>query len=149
MSVQDIYNATMSAAREGMIANTEPKTLISRTVETAAGIGFGLPVAQGTDDNGVIATASATAAILGITVRERSVRPETPNKFAQYESARIMTKGVIWVKAGAAVAAGDPVYVTVATDAFVKVTGEGNVLIPNDRYDSSAASGALVKVRLG
>ncbi len=48
--------------------NTEPKTLISRTVETAAGIGFGLPVAQGTNDGGVIATVAGTTAILGITV---------------------------------------------------------------------------------
>src|SRR5690606_30911647 len=150
MSVQDIYNATMSAAREGMIANTEPKTLISRTVETAAGIGLGLPAAQGTDDNGVIATASATAAILGITVRERSVRPETPNKFAQYESARIMTKGVIWVEVAGAVSAGEDVTVTLATGALGSTAvGAGIVAIPNARWESSTSGAGLAKLRLG
>lgn len=146
MAVQDSYSANIRAAVPGMIANEEGKTLISRNVETVAGIGFGLPVAQGASDGGCVATSAGTTKILGITVRDRSVRPETPNVFAQYDSARVMTKGVVWVVASVAVAAGDAVTVVVATGAF---SNTGGVAIANARYDTSAAAGALAKVRLG
>src|SRR5690606_16869272 len=87
---------------------------------------------------------------LGITVRERSVRPETPNKFAQYESARIMRKGVIWVETGGAVNAGDDVTVTVATGALgTTAVGAGVVAIPNARWESSTSGAGLAKLRLG
>lgn len=150
MAVQTTYSETISAARAGQIANTEPNVLISRTVEDADGIGFGLAVSQGDTDDGCIAFTTGETAILGITVRERSVRPETPNKFARYESARIMTKGVIWVTASVAVDAGDPVYVIPATGAFAKTNASSAVQIANARWDSSAGSGGgLAKVRLG
>ena len=47
MAIQTAYNATMSAARAGMIADMRGSTLISRTVEDAT-LGFGVPVTKGT-----------------------------------------------------------------------------------------------------
>jgi hypothetical protein len=152
MAVQTTYSETMEAGVAGAIVNTEPKTLISRTVETAAGIGFGKVVQQGAADDGCKSdlTAMDASTFLGITALDRS-RPtaDTPDAFAQYESARIMRKGVIWVVASGAVAAGNDATVTLATGAIgTAAVAAGVVAIPNARWDSSAADGELAKLRL-
>lgn len=157
-TVQSTYSETIGAARAGQIANEEPVVLISRTVADAAGIGFGKvvqeAVADGTKDGQCTAdldTADMDAyKFLGITVRERSVRPETPNMFAQYESARIMRKGVIWVEVAGAVKAGEDVTVTLATGVLgTAAVAPGIIAIPNARWDSSTTGAGLAKLRLG
>ena len=70
MPVQTIYSETLSPGRIGAIANAEPKTLISRVVETAEGIVFCKPVTQGTADIACRATQAGDTRILGITVRD-------------------------------------------------------------------------------
>lgn len=147
MAVQASYSENLRPGLPGALVNTEHANLISRNVETAAGVPFGFAVARGAGDDGVIAVTTGVTAILGIAVRDRSVKGPT-DVFAQYESARIATKGVVWVTASVAVNQGDPVYVTVATGAFVKASGGGNVQIPNAVYDSTTGSAGLVKVRL-
>lgn len=150
MPVQTTYQETLDAGRAGQVVNTEAKNVISRTVETAAGVGFGKPVAQGTQDKGCKITEAGDTAVLGITVREWSTDANNPDVFSQYDSAGVMTKGVIWVDAAAAVNAGDPVWVTVATGAFTNLdAGSGaSVQIPNARWDSSTAGAALAQIRL-
>ncbi|QJD54311.1 hypothetical protein [Aminobacter phage Erebus] len=152
-AVQTSYSETMRPALAGMIANTEPTKLISRNVETVAGIGFGKVVQQGATDDGCISdldTSDLTAqTFLGITVRERSTRPETPDLFARYESARIMREGVIWVEVAVAVAPSDIVTVTLATGVIGKTAvGAGVVAIPNARWESSTGGAGLAKLRL-
>ena len=158
MAVQTTYNETIAAARAGMIANEEPVVLISRTIVDAAGVGFGKVVqeaaADGSKDGQCTAdldTADMDAyKFLGITVRERSVRPETPTKFAQYESARIMRRGVIWVEVAGAVKAGEDVSVTLASGVLGTAgVGAGVVAIPNARWESSTSGAGLAKLRLG
>ena len=155
MAVQTSYPDTQPAAVAGHQATQIPATLISRTVETAA-LAFGKPVAQGTDDKGC--TLFAGTEFIGISLLDRSAAGTTvtngqvvsraPDVFGVGESARIMTKGDVWVVASVAVDAGDPVYATTA-GAFAKATGGGNVLIPGARWDTSAGIGALAVVRLG
>jgi hypothetical protein len=151
MAVQTTYSATIDAARVGMIANEEPSVLISRNVQTSAGIGFGVPVKQGTADNAVDVVSAGTTAIVGITVRERSVNPVTPDKFALGESARLMRKGVLWVTVTDAggVAAGDAVWVLLSNGTFSNADAgsDGSVKLGGARWDSSAANGALAKIR--
>lgn len=149
MAVQSTYADNISAAKAGLRANMEPARLISRNVEDAAGIAFGLAVAQGTDDNGCKAFAAGDTAILGITTRERSTDPATPDVFAENESALIMTKGCIWVTASVAVDAGDPVYVIPATGAFAKTSASSAVQIAGARWDTSTTGAGLAVVRLG
>lgn len=158
MAVQTSYSENIRPALAGQIANMEPVDLISRTVADAAGIGFGKVVqeaaADGSKDGQCTAdldTADMDAyKFLGITVRERSVRPETPNAFAQYESARIMRKGVIWVEVAGAVSAGQDVTVTLATGVLgTAAVGAGVVAIPNARWESSTSGAGLAKLRLG
>lgn len=151
MAVQTTYNENIDAARAGMIANAEGVlNVVSRTVEDAAGVAFGLVVDQGTDDAGVVAVSASTTAPIGFTVRDRSVNPATPNKFAQYEDARVMTKGVIWatVTDAGGVAANDPVWLTLATGALsnADVGSGGGLQLAGCTWVSSAANGALAKI---
>jgi hypothetical protein len=151
MAVQTTYSENMSAARAGMIANTEGVlNTVSRTVEDAAGVAFGIVVDQGTNDGGIVAVSASTTGPVGFTVRDRSVNPATPNIFAQYEDARVMTKGVIWatVTDAGGVAAGDDVWVTLATGALsnADVGTGGGLLLPGCRWVSSAANGSLAKI---
>lgn len=151
-AVQTTYTENMRPAVEGLRANMEPAVMISRNVEDAAGIGFGKVVMQGVRDDGCTAVLTGFDAdkYLGITVREGSVRPATPNAFGQYESARIMRKGVIWVAVAGAVTAGTDVTVTTATGVLGSAAvGAGVVAIPGARWESSTTGAGLAKVRLG
>src|SRR5262245_2862663 len=113
------YPTEMRPGVEGALANEEPAVLISRTVEENAGIGFGKAVKQGAADKGC-KVADAGSKVVGITVRERSVRPDAMdgNGFARFDSARIMVMGVIWVAVSTNVAAGDRVLFDSATGKF-------------------------------
>ena len=143
--VQSTYG-TMSAARAGMIANGEGVLNdISRTVEDSAGIGFGVLVFQGTDDLGITATPGTK--VRGITARAQARDAATPDKYAQYETAKVITTGVIWVTVSGAVTAGADAYYTSA-GAFT-ATSSGNTALTGAFFDSSALSGGLAKIRLG
>ncbi|MFU8299325.1 hypothetical protein ACNATC_19130 [Pseudomonas aeruginosa] len=149
-AVQTTYSANIRPGLPGMIVDEVPKTLISRTVEAAGGLAFGIPVMQGTADKaGRAATAGDTAAdFVGISVRDRSVKAEA-NAYSQYESARVMTKGAIWVTASVQVAAGDPVYFVPATGVWTNVA-TSNVLVTGARFDTSTSgTNQLAQVRLG
>lgn len=52
--LQTTYSDTIAAAYAGMIANGETGNRISRTCETAAGIGFGKAVYRGSGDHGCL-----------------------------------------------------------------------------------------------
>ena len=142
-TVQSTYADTIDAGYKGALVNLEPRVLISRTVEAAAGLAFGLAVMQGTEDKEcVVADGSA---FLGVTVRDQSVNPDDPDLFAQYSEARIMTKGVIWVVNSGGVSAGDPV-TTLAAGAL----GTGSSpLVDGARWETTADTGELAQLRLG
>jgi hypothetical protein len=145
--IQSTYPDTIRPGVEGAIVNEEPVRLISRTVEDAAGIPFGRGVIQGVANKGCKLGAMGTEGnMLGVTVRERSVKAEFPNGFMQYDSARIMRSGVIWVAVTEAVLAGDPAKIS-ATGTWGKGTGTGDV--PHARYDTSQATvGGLAQLRI-
>lgn len=147
-TVQTNYPDQIRPAVAGQIANAVPGTLISRTVEGSDGLAFGAAAAQGDLDKGAKAFGTGDTAILGIAVRERSLDANTPNKFGEYDNARIMTKGVVWVTASVDVDAGDPVYVIPATGAFAKTSASSAVQIAGARWDTSATAGNLAQVRL-
>ena len=152
MAVQTTYSENIGAARAGMIADTQGLlNLVSRTVETSAGIAFGVPVRQGTRANG-IAVSAAGGDYVGFTVRDRSVNPDNPDEYSQYDDARVMTHGVIWavVTDAGGVVAGDPVWVTETTGALSNAdVGSGNgTLLAGCRWESAAANGGLAKIRV-
>jgi hypothetical protein len=147
-AIQTTYLDTQPAAIAGAPATMVPSTIISRTVEDVAGIGFGKPVQQGTADKGIAAFTGGT--FTGITLLDRSATGVAGNAdaFPQRASARVLTKGDVWVQASVAVAAGNGVYLT-AAGLFTNVA-TANTAIPGARWDTSTtAANQLAVVRLG
>ena len=149
MALQTTYAASMAAGYKGMIANTEPTVLISRLVETTAGIGFGVPVIQGTADNECDVVGASTDDVIGITVRDQSV---TGDLFAAGESALLMRQGVLFVTVTDAggVSAGDDVWVLVDNGTFSNADAgsDGSIKLAGCRWETSAANGALAQIRV-
>lgn len=143
--IQTTYNEEMRAGVPGQVPDMQQASFVSRTVEEAAGIAFGVPVSQGANDKGV---ADYTAGdFVGITVRERSL-PAEQDALAENDSAMIIRKGPVFVLANVGVDAGNPVYIT-AAGAFTDVEGT-NFLIPGARWDTTTSgAGQLAVVWLG
>ena len=137
-----VYKSQPDVGVAGSIATTENRDIKSRTVEDAAGIAFGLAVAQGANDNGVRAVKTGDTKFVGITALDLSSRDDA--KFLQHESARVLKKGVIWVEVTEAVKAGDDVAVDLATGKFNK----SGAKYPNARFETSAVAGKLAQVEL-
>lgn len=70
--VQTSYPTRPAAAYEGMAADQNPATILSRTVETPEGIGFGRAAFQGARDESI---AAAGAVFRGIVLADRNARP--------------------------------------------------------------------------
>lgn len=144
-TVQLNYNSRLSNGQVGQIADLGESNVISRDVQPVGGIGFGVPVIQGTGENQC--TVGAAGNFLGITVRDPAVDATANDRYVQNSNASIMTRGVIWVTAGEAVSFGDVVYRTSA--GVLNKTSSGNTLIAGARWESTVGSGALAKLRLG
>lgn len=144
-----LYKDTMDLGVAGGIANTENKNVISRNVETEAGIPFGAPVVQGARDKGIRATKAGDTKFVGIALLDRTSQDLKANGFVKNETARILDRGVVWVKVTEAVKAGDKVAITVATGGFNKtVDSATSVEMPNAVYDTSAPINGLAQLRL-
>ena len=137
-----VYKSQPGVGVAGSIATTENRDIKSRTVEDAAGIAFGLAVAQGANDKGIRAVKAGDTKFVGITALDLSSRDD--GKFLQYESAQILKKGVIWVEVTEAVKAGDDVAVDLATGKFNK----SGAKYPNARFETSGVAGGLAQVEL-
>lgn len=146
-TVQSTYG-DMAAAVAGQIANLEDsKNVISRTVQTAV-LPFGAVATQGTTDTTVRPAAAGRTIFRGIAVRDRAAPiGAAANQYAVGDTAGVITEGVVWVVAGEDVTAGSAAFWVEATGDIVD-TSSGNLAIPNAIFDSSAANGALVKLRL-
>ncbi|MFC4729100.1 structural cement protein Gp24 [Coralloluteibacterium thermophilus] len=143
MALQTDYNETQPAAIAGAQATMIPATIISRNVEGAP-IGFGVAVSQGAADKGIVA---GGAEFVGITLLDRSAAGEN-DTFRVGDSARVLTKGDIWVVAAGAVNAGDAV--AVGSNGAFSAAGEEDTAIPGARWDTSTtAAGQLAVIRLG
>ena len=141
--IQTTYASTYTAAFVGMIANQETRNIISLAVQDAT-LAFGAAVFQGATDNAC--TSVPGTRFRGIAIVDKSVPAGSSDAYVQMQTASVATLGVVWVVAAHAVAAGEPVFVT-SSGAFTDVS-TGDTAIPNATFDSSAASGALVKIRL-
>ena len=137
-----VYKSQPDVGVAGSIATTENRDIKSRTVEDAAGIAFGLAVAQGVNDKGIRAVKAGDTKFVGITALDLSSRDDA--KFVQYESACILKKGVIWAEVTEAVKAGDDVAVDLATGKFNK----SGAKYPNARFETSGVAGGLAQVEL-
>ena len=174
--VQRTYAPQQRPAVVGDLADMTGWDAITRIVETAAGVGYGLAVSIGANsDKGCVLGGSK---FLGITLRDitlipgstidpmySGIPPTTPDIYPQYFNAGVLTRGRIWVAAGAKVAAGDPLFYNTTSGLFTNAAGgvsatdslaftvnpvDGNTVVINGTTVTFKASGATgLQVNVG
>ena len=108
-TLQSTYSDDLAVAYAGMVGNGEASNRITRTVETAGGIGFGRPVYRGTGDHGCTSTVGTLATFLGFTIATSAQAPvagQDADEYQQYDNAAILTSGAIYVLVTGTVADG-------------------------------------------
>lgn len=126
----------------GGIADTSDSNVLSRAVEDSAGIVPGLPVKQGTADDGCVAGIAA-GDFIGITVAEFGV-----DTFEQGAYVGVLDEGAIWLTAGGTIAAGDQIMCT-AAGVYKTWVGSTASNFKLDGYaETSASSGGVFKFLL-
>lgn len=150
MSAQTSYSQNIPKAYAGLIYALAPFDSISRSVETAAGIDFGVAVSRGTDKENQVVLGGTD--FVGITYRDlgREGAVNTGDiKYSEKETAGIMRNGYIWAVCPSGCNPGDPVNYVNATgvlDSGAAVAGE--TLINRAYWDTTAAAGELAVIRL-
>jgi hypothetical protein len=123
----------------------------TRQVETAAGIGFGIAVSQGTNPSGCVIGGSTPVGITRAdpTLARADLAPATSpgiDIYPQYDNAGVLTLGDIWVIAGGAVTVGSAVVFSATTGQC----GVAGTTMPNARWmTATTGAGQLAVVRLG
>lgn len=147
--VQSTYIRYLLPAQNGMLASAVNWAADTKTVETAAGIGFGLAVSQGVADQGVII---GGAAFVGVTMHDITLpRSETLtiDTYARYDNAAILTMGDLWVNCYASVTPATSVVFEAATGKL----GIAGTSITHARWMTTAVGSAgtpvLAVLRLG
>lgn len=114
--LQTTYSDNLAKGYPGMVANGETSNRISRTCETAAGIGFGQPVYRGTGDHGCTLTVGTLATFLGWAIAQHGqalLAGQDADEYQQYDTVAILTSGAIYVNVKGAVT--DGAAITVGT----------------------------------
>lgn len=142
--VQTTYLDEMPIAKAGALADMATRTLISRTVEASGGLAFGVPI-EFTANNSCKLFDGGT--VHGVSVLERSLSAGA-NAYVQYESARILTEGAIWVVAAQDVVAGDPVYVRPSNGDWQKDNTNSAVLYAGAVFETAASATGLARIRI-
>lgn len=124
--VQAHYRPQIAAAAVGLIADEASAEVGTRQCETAAGIGFGLAVSQGTKDKGCIIGGSA---FVGVSVRDVTLDgiPLDPlndgthvavDTYGKDANVGVLSRGHIWVEAQANVVGGNDLFYDTTTGKF-------------------------------
>lgn len=145
---QSTYGVSAPNGYPGMIATGERDNRIVRTIEDAAGIGFGKAAFRGAGDHGITGTPAA-GTFLGVTIEHHAPQVDAVNgsmsdKYPQYASVPVLSKGSIWVVVGEDVTDGAAANVTPA-GAFV-VTAAGNIALPGWVFDMTVSNGGLCRL---
>lgn len=150
--VQSTYSETISAANAGMPADAD-YSAISRIVEEANGIGFGLACQQGTNDKQAKLGGASAAVFAGISIRDRTLVNAVGEEADEYQDESVMSlmiRGEIWVTVGGNVSAGNDVTFAASTGVLSSAATSGSQFaIAGARWMTSASSGGLAKLRLG
>jgi len=150
MVAQLTYELNQPLAYAGLIYAQAPHDIVSRSVETVAGIEFGVAVSRGTDkDNQVVLGGTD---FTGITIRDLSqegVANTGAIKWDETETAGILRDGYIWAVCPSGCNPGDSVNYVNATgvlDAGTAVAGETQ--LDGAEWDTTASAGELAVIRL-
>ena len=116
--VQRSYRPQQAPGLAGMIVDEIAASKSTYQCETAAGIGFGLAVSQGTKDTWAVLGGTKFIGLTERDVTQTGISAD-PNYagagfavdlYAQYNNMGVMTTGHMWVVAHSTVAAGDAVF---------------------------------------
>jgi len=96
----------------------------------------------------ITVTYTANAKFLGLAILTPAVKAKssTPDRYAQYETAGLLTLGQMYVTAGATVADGDAVYWNPATKSYTNTVT--HIAIPGAVFDTSGVDGDIVEISL-
>lgn len=143
--VQSTYSENMAIAFPGMPADAD-HSIDTRICETAAGIGFGVAVSQGSADKGALIGGASAAVFVGVTVKDITV---IDDEYAQYDNMGVMYRGTIWVTVGGDVTDGGDVTFASTTGVLSSAATSGTQFaIAGARWMTTASSGGLAKLRL-
>tara|TARA_R110000744_G_scaffold111795_2_gene209988 strand:- start:871 stop:1359 length:489 start_codon:yes stop_codon:yes gene_type:complete len=152
MSAQTSYAINIRTAIAGMLVDLHNHDIISRSIETVAGVGFGVVVSRGTDKDNQ-AVIGGTVGILGVTVRSLD-REGAANtglvKYSEKETAGILRDGYIYAVCPSGCNPGDPVNFVEATGVLDSgaPAGVGETGLDDCFWDSTAAAGELAVLRV-
>lgn len=128
------------AGLAGQIVDANVAITISRAVETAAGIAFGLVVGRGTDRDTQVTTGGATP--LGIVARHQYADAGAAS-VDQYDEATILRNGFVWITPATAGNAGAALNYNTTTGVIdTGAAGGGEVAIAGELMTDAAGSGA-------
>lgn len=143
--LQNSFGEDIPVGYAGMEADGELSNIITRTLESST-CAFGKAVYRGSNDRGAVTTPAADK-LLGFTIANIGLpvtAARAADTFIAKDNLRIKNRGKIWVVAGAAVADGDPVYITSA--GAITNVDTSNIAATGWEFDDTAASGALVRI---
>ena len=151
MSAQTSYTIKQAVAYAGLIYAQAPSDIISRDVETVAGIGFGTVVSRGTDKD-LQAILGGTTGILGVAIRDlgREGASDATIEYSENETAGIMRDGYIWAVCPTGCVPGDAVNFVEATGVLDSgaPAGVGETGLDDCFWDSTASAGELAILRV-
>ena len=150
MSAQLSYDIRQGKGYAGLIYAQAPSDIISRSVETTAGIGFGVAVKRGTnpDKQVVIAT---SANFLGITIRslEQEGGEAGAIRWDVKETAGIMRVGYIWAVCPTGCVPGNAVNYADGTGVLDSgAAGVGETQLNGATWETTAIAGELAVIRI-
>lgn len=142
MTTQTSYLERQPRAVAGMVASMRSRDAITRSAETAAGIGFGLAVGRGSADHGCI-LGGALGLFRGVSMKDVTLMGSQSDKYVQYQNVAIFTEGEIFVQVTGTPGPGDPVHYNATTGVFAASGGSGPVVGARWMETSDAGLGLL------
>jgi hypothetical protein len=147
--LQNSYTENLALGYPGMVASGETSNRITRTVETAAGIGFGRAVYRGSGDHGCTSTVGTLATFLGFTVATSAQQPvagQDPDEYQQFDNATILTSGAIFVNVTGNVADGAAITVATANGALSSTPADASNIATGWVADQTITGGGLIRI---
>ncbi|MDJ1632258.1 structural cement protein Gp24 [Rhizobium rhizogenes] len=141
------YRENMVAYAVGRRANMEEWNAITRSLEGATALGFGVPAIAGTGAHTCAPLTAAAQNVLGITEATLTL-PRPGDTYQQYDNVAICESGVIGVLLGANVTKGAMARYDVTNKVWTGAAASATVLtIPGAQFDEAGSSGAVGLVR--
>lgn len=149
MAVQTSYPINQGIAYAGAIFALGTTDIVSRSMESTAGVGFGVAVSRGTDKSRQVVLGGTD--FLGVTVRDLSEEGSANGDVVIEENATagIMREGYIWAVCPTGCNAGDAVKYTDATGILDSGSaGAGETALNGATWETTAAAGELAVIRI-